>query len=646
MTYINNIGEDSWGAGRKRLSLCLTGLTGEAYVIDQAKETSGNFWPWGKKNFASSFTLEGETLFLPSLDTLGLNGQSFAAWKVMGLFAWKWQSYTQGLSPDCFPTPRLLSRDLYFLLKGAQIEKELQAEFRGIEADLKTLRAISLENRPSLHKLFPKERLFEALIVYSLNPEVGATDRSPLQIRLIKLYQQILSSSWDIKNKAFNSLLTMIEKTPGRYRGLPLVYHRGGFLYRRGNGSKPNPLPVTPRERGQSQKGPLTPVNGSFKAAKERQLENAPSEENSSFLITRFVKLKFLESFLGFSRPAQEMEGDLNQGLKKVEEQFLAPSHSPLSRALRAEAVEQEKVDPTPLIIADAISYPEWDYHQQKYRQDWCWLREKVMRGADPAWIDQVQQKHRGLFLQLRRQFEALRPLPQTLKAQWQGEELDLDAYVESYADQKAQSYYHEAVYLERKHQRREVAAAFLVDISASTATPVNAGRIIDLEKEALVALTYALEILGDPYALYAFSGRTRKLCDFYPLKNFGEPFSLEVKRRLASLEPQDYTRMGVAIRHAIKALEQVEAKIKILFVLSDAKPNDFDYYEGLYGLEDTKKALQEAKEKHIKPFGLVIQDKEDSNHQKLFGSHRYVIISQVKDLPQKLPELYRYLTS
>jgi hypothetical protein len=645
MTYLDNIGADSWEAWRKRLSLCLTGLTGQAYVVARAKETSEKFWPWSKKNPVGTFTLEGETLYLPRPETLGLNGQGFAALKIMGLFAWKWQSYTQGLSPDFFPYPRPLYRDLYFLLKGAQIEKELQEEFRGIEADLKTLRAISLEKRPTFSGLSPKEKLLEALVLHSLGKEVKDSYYIFLEEELYKRYQDILSSPWSLNDEVFLSLLKTFARIPGRYRGLPLVYHRGGFLYQKTNGHKPIFL-SSPPERVESQKGNFSPAKGWFKAAKENKLEAFPSEGNASFLITRFVKLKFLESFLGFFRPAQELEGNLNQSLKKVEEQTLAPSNSPLSRALRTLAPEDEKIDPTPVVIADAVPYPEWDYRQQGYRRDWCWLQEKVMRGADPSWVDRVQQKNRALFLQLRRQFEALRPLPQTLKAQWQGEELDLDAYVESYADQKAQSYYQEAVYQERKRKNREVAAAFLVDISASTATPVKSGRIIDLEKEALVALTYALEILGDQYALYAFSGRTRKRCDFYPLKNFGEPFSPEIKRRLASLEPQDYTRMGVALRHTLKALEGVEAKVKILFVLSDAKPNDFDYYEGPYGLEDTRKALLEAREKCIQPFGLVIQDKENGDHKRLFGARNYVIINRVEDLPRKLPELYRYLTT
>ncbi|MCK7582697.1 MAG: hypothetical protein MZV65_48805 [Chromatiales bacterium] len=81
--------------------------------------------------------------------------------------------------------------------------------------------------------------------------------------------------------------------------------------------------------------------------------------------------------------------------------------------------------------------------------------------------------------------------------------------------------------------------------------------------------------------------------------------------RRIGGIRPQDYTRMGFAIRHLTKLLDEVEARTKLLITLSDGKPDDYhDGYRGKYGIEDTRKALQEAQRGGIHPFCITI-DKE-----------------------------------
>ncbi len=72
-------------------------------------------------------------------------------------------------------------------------------------------------------------------------------------------------------------------------------------------------------------------------------------------------------------------------------------------------------------------------------------------------------------------------------------------------------------------------------------------------------------------------------------------------------MRPQDYTRMGVIIRHLSALLHAVEARTKVLITLSNGKPDDYNGYRGEYGIEDTRQALIEAKQNGIHPFCITI---------------------------------------
>ena len=126
-------------------------------------------------------------------------------------------------------------------------------------------------------------------------------------------------------------------------------------------------------------------------------------------------------------------------------------------------------------------------------------------------------------------------------------------------------------------------------------------------KRESLVLLSEALQTLGDRYAIYGFSGMTRKRCELYRIKTFEESYDSKVKARIAGIRPQDYTRMGVTIRHLSEKLLNVDAKTRVLITISDGKPDDYDGYRGEYGIEDTRQALMEAKHAGIHPFCITI---------------------------------------
>ena len=166
-----------------------------------------------------------------------------------------------------------------------------------------------------------------------------------------------------------------------------------------------------------------------------------------------------------------------------------------------------------------------------------------------------------------------------------------------------------------------------------------------DAERESLVLLCQALEILGDRYAIYGFSGMTRKRCELYRIKTFDEPYSKLVEHRITGIKAQDYTRMGVTIRHLSKLLNEVDARTKLLITLSDGKPDDFDGYRGDYGIEDTRQALIEAKRQGIHSFCITIDDEARDYLPHMYGAVNYTIIDDVRKLPLKVAEIYRRLT-
>jgi nitric oxide reductase NorD protein len=288
-----------------------------------------------------------------------------------------------------------------------------------------------------------------------------------------------------------------------------------------------------------------------------------------------------------------------------------------------------------------ALFYPEWDMGRQHYRKDWCVMREKDVKPVYDDFPRRTLEKYSTLIKQLRQRFEAMRDENRLLKRQAQGDEVDIDALVEALADSRDGSEMSDRLFMQMHRADRNIAVIFMVDMSGSTK-----GWINEAEREALLLLCEALERLGDRYAIYGFSGITRKRCELFRIKTFTESYSEEIKARIAGIAPQEYTRMGFAIRHLSKLLNGIEARTKILITLSDGRPDDyFDAYRGPYGIEDTRMALLEAQRAGIHPFCITIDQDARDYLPHMYGSARYVILDDVAQLPAKVADIYRRLT-
>lgn len=117
------------------------------------------------------------------------------------------------------------------------------------------------------------------------------------------------------------------------------------------------------------------------------------------------------------------------------------------------------------------------------------------------------------------------------------------------------------------------------------------------------------------------------------------------MRRRIAGMRPQDYTRMGAVIRHMTRLFEDVEARTKLLITLSDGKPNAYDGYRGEYGIEDTRQALLGAKHAGIHPFCITIDTEARDYLPHMYGHVNYALVDDVRRLPLKVSDIYRRLT-
>lgn len=285
--------------------------------------------------------------------------------------------------------------------------------------------------------------------------------------------------------------------------------------------------------------------------------------------------------------------------------------------------------------------YDEWDYRRAAWRRGWCHLYEMKAPVGDHAWVDEVRTRHAHLIRSIRRRFEALRGEDKPQRRQFDGEEIDLDAQVEARADRKSGTEPSPRLFIHRRRVERSLAVMFMVDMSGSTKGWVN-----DAERESLVLLCEAIEALGDSYAIYGFSGWTRTHCDIYPVKRFSDRYDAATRSRIAGIEAKDYTRMGVAVRHLTGLLARQNTRHKLLVTLSDGRPDDYgDEYRGRYGIEDTRRALLEAREKGIRSYCVTIDRHGADYLPQLYGPAHYAVIDDAKKLPQKIAEIYRKLT-
>lgn len=370
--------------------------------------------------------------------------------------------------------------------------------------------------------------------------------------------------------------------------------------------------------------------------------EREDGAKRDPFILNRFEKILAMAEMVNVDRPSDDSKDeDARKAADDLDELAIGRrSGKPAAKFKFDLDLPPQALDATRL--DGGRRYPEWDYRAGAYLPDHC----RVLTGQAPetgeSWIpDANVLRH---VRHVRRRFEALRPQHDVMRGQADGFDLDLDALVRARCDLRAGGGTLDRVHLAMRPQRHDLAATLLVDVSLSTDAWVDGQRVLDVEKEALLVLAHGLSACGDHHSILTFTSRKRAWVRVETVKAFGEPMGAAVERRIGALRPGYYTRIGAAVRHAVAELAGQPQRKKLLLVLTDGKPNDVDHYEGRFAVEDTRKAVREARRQGVAVFGVTVDAAAQSYFPALFGRGGYAIVGNIRRLPAALPAIYRQL--
>jgi len=284
--------------------------------------------------------------------------------------------------------------------------------------------------------------------------------------------------------------------------------------------------------------------------------------------------------------------------------------------------------------------YPEWNRETEAYEDP----RHKLVEKPSDARVWKGEEL-RHVVARIRKMFSMLKPQEnEVARKQHDGDELDVDAYIQYLIDRRAGLSPEPAFFLRTNKNKRSVATLILVDMSGSTNSHVDGEkRRIDVEKEALLVTARAVEAIGDLLSICGFQsdGHDSRKTFFYNFKSFGN-----LRVQIPDLKPGESNRDGMAIRHATQKILATSAKLKVLMIISDGSPNDDGTeYTDRYAIEDTKKAVEEARKKGVRPFGIIIGRQDNEVFERIYGKD-FINIKEITQLPDRLPVIYKRLTA
>ena len=523
------------------------------------------------------------------------------------------------LSPDsdykavltAFPEPRL-ARKIFGTMENARIDARLRQSYRGLIKDLDLMQTFLRQNRPYIFDLPIHQVPFELLFQITLCG--GATDDARMFYGpVVSEIESVIDSALRTPHSAFSTVADSLMATSRVYN-----------LFQN----------ITP-EQIQEAESDNTEEKSEFAydnkdSAEAITQDQAKREQRQEMLDVR-------DMFSAWNSLDDEGEPDDLQG---------------------AEAWSQSEMPEHDLEADDiAFAYDEWDRELNDYRVGWSRVIEKKVTHGDRNFVELARSRYRGVISSIRHQFQLMKPENLTrINREIDGEDYDLNALVDFVIDRRADGQQSENIYTKRLRKQRDVAVSILLDQSSSTARTITRNplqpythpgrRIIEIEKEGLVLMSEALEAVGDVYSINGFTSEGRRNVKFYVVKDFAEKYSDETEKRIGGITFQNNTRLGAAIRHTSAKLLKQDARTKLLIILTDGRPYDHDYGDARYAREDVREALTEAKTNGITPFCITIDRESESELRDLYGDIGYTIIDDILSLPERMPNIYRRLTS
>lgn len=290
-------------------------------------------------------------------------------------------------------------------------------------------------------------------------------------------------------------------------------------------------------------------------------------------------------------------------------------------------------------MTAARFRYDEWDHSKRSYRRDWCTVSASTAPSAPQRAAD-LPHPQPAAVKKLRSELEKIMNERRWRGRQLDGPEPDLDSLVTAAADRRSGVTPSNRVYLSRRRAHRDFAATILIDMSLSTDSWVDNRHVIQIARESVLALSDVFDGIAENVSVAAFSSNTRRDCRYLTLKTFDESWT-KLRARIPALTPTGYTRIGPAIRHATAELNRTDAKKKLLLLISDGKPTDYDRYEGTYGIEDVRQAIKEAQGRGLRVRSLAIDAEAKNYLPRIFGPGGYQILSHPGLLATALSKIF-----
>lgn len=286
------------------------------------------------------------------------------------------------------------------------------------------------------------------------------------------------------------------------------------------------------------------------------------------------------------------------------------------------------------------ITYDEWDYSKRAYKPDFCKVYPKTMLKSNVSYYKRTILKNNSTLIGLRKMLTTVNNKYQFQRRQTQGEEFDIDAITDLFVDVHSGHTPSEKIYLSKRKKEKDLSILLLLDISLSSDGYAAGNRVIDVEKEVSILFGELLNEFNIDFSIDCFYSKTRNHSTYITIKDFDEDWN-KAKFKVGAVEPSGYTRIGAALRHSGAMLDKRETKNKWVILISDGKPNDYDKYEGKYGVNDVKQALRELNERQINSYALAIEAQAKYYLPQMFGQNHYQILTTPVELLKSLVLLF-----
>lgn len=377
----------------------------------------------------------------------------------------------------------------------------------------------------------------------------------------------------------------------------------------------------------------------------ETEILLVDTEKQDEYTLTHnFEKIETLDTFSGRWRDfdgTDDLE-EHSEALQELDLRQLVRVDNPVHSIYKTEFVNSIGLMATASSGTNSyhLKYDEWDSIQQRYRPGYCNVFPAFQQEKNPAYAHKVLEDKRSMLHTMLKHAERFITDYYIRKRMPWGDEPDLDAMVDAFHDRQAGYTPSENLYTSRRKRSKEISILVLTDSSLSTDGYTNNFRILDIEKEALILVSEIWEKLDVRFQLDTFSSRTHNHCTYQTVKAFHQTWP-EARDRVGAIESGGYTRIGPAIRHAVHILENVRSETKWLMLLTDGKPNDYDRYEGVYGIRDTRKAIHEASCSNIHVTALAVDAEARYYLPQMFGNGGFEILRHPQQLPLALLNFY-----